>query len=204
MLYIFGDSHANNNFYNIDIENVNLYQNSITMYRIGRDGVIINFDSSYNSENNTFILLYGEVDCRCHIGKRVELGIEYENVCEEIVNNYIETIKKNIIKYKQIIICSITPPYCRYDYESINGPITHEFPFIGSDEERVKYTILVNKLLKEKCIKNNFTFLDIFEFYSGENGTLKSELSDKVCHIIDNEYIIQELKKIFFNFCLPL
>ena len=46
-----------------------LYQLSITMFRIGRDNTIINFSDNYNNPDNIFILFYGEIDCICHIGK---------------------------------------------------------------------------------------------------------------------------------------
>ncbi|MFM9437537.1 hypothetical protein ACFDR9_004627 [Janthinobacterium sp. CG_23.3] len=36
MIYVFGDSHANFNFANLAIENVNYYRNSLTMHRVGR------------------------------------------------------------------------------------------------------------------------------------------------------------------------
>jgi hypothetical protein len=71
MIHIFGDSHANNNFNNIKYNNIcNHYQNSITMHRVGRDNInFINF-INYNINNNDIVIYqFGEVDCRCHIGR---------------------------------------------------------------------------------------------------------------------------------------
>lgn len=193
MIYIFGDSHAGFNFKGLSIQHVNKYESSITMYRISRDKQIINFSNSYNNENNIFVLHYGEVDCRCHIGKQLLLGRGLDAICSELVCEYINTIKNNITKYKKIILCSITPPMKKELYEINHEPITHEFPFIGSDDERVIYTKLVNKLLKEYCEANNFMFLDTYDYYSEEDGTLKYELSDKCVHINDNNYINYKL-----------
>jgi len=196
MIYIFGDSHANFNFKKLEIPHINKYENSITMYRISRDKKIFNFDINYNDKNNIFILHYGEVDCRCHIGKQILLGRSLEEICNNLVIEYIDAIKKVILKYNKIILCSITPPIKKKLYEQKYGPVTHEFPFIGEDNERVLYTKLINKLLKEYCIKNNFYFLDVYDYYSEEDGTLNYELSDKTVHIEKNEYINYKLTEL--------
>jgi len=193
MIYIFGDSHANNNFKNFIIPHENKYHNSITMHRISRDKEIINFDKKYNDENNIFVLCYGEVDCRCHIGRQMLLGRNLQEICNKLVLEYINTIKYNITIYKKIIICSITPPMKKELYEKVHGPITHEFPFIGTDDERVMYTNSMNDLLKEYCILNKFIFLDVYDYYSDEDGTLKYELSDKCVHIDKNDHICKKL-----------
>ena len=72
MIYIYGDSHANNNFRGLTLPSINKYESSITMFRIGRDNSIINFESSNESDTN--ILCYGEVDCRCHIQQQINLN----------------------------------------------------------------------------------------------------------------------------------
>lgn len=189
MIYVFGDSHADFNMRGFNMQHINLYQVSITMYRIGRDNNIINFSSSYNSSNNIFLLFYGEVDCRCHIYRQIQLGRELNEIIEELVSAFFNTIKNNITDYKQIIISSITPPICKEKHESIHGPTTHEFPFIGTDTERVLYTTLMNNKLSEYCHKYNYTFLDTYDHYSNENGLLYFEKSDYSCHIIDNKFI---------------
>ena len=48
MIYIFGDSHAESNFNGLKTTNNIFSTHSITMHRIGRDGIIINFDENYN------------------------------------------------------------------------------------------------------------------------------------------------------------
>ncbi len=195
MIYIFGDSHANFNFRGLTEPHYNLHQPSITMHRIGRDGYIINFDQSFCSVENTFILCYGEVDCRCHVARQIATGRELNEICNELINKYIETIQASITEYRQIILCSITPPLRRREYEDIHGPITHEFPFIGTDEERVKYTLLMNKLLKEAAEKNGYRYLDLWSHYArSEDGTLNSEYSDSICHIINNTFILEQLQ----------
>jgi hypothetical protein len=183
MIYIYGDSHGMFNMKNFDLPHTNISQPSITMYRIGRDNKIINFDTSHLGENNTYIFFYGEVDCRCHIGKQISLGCRLEDIIKELVSKYFKTIGNNIRVYRKIIICSITPPSSKNKYESIHGPITHEFPFIGTDEERVLYT-------KEY----GYIFLDIYEDYSDSNGLLIFKKSDTNVHINDNKLICEKVK----------
>lgn len=39
--YIYGDSHAGSILHNLSLEYIDLYYDSITMFRIGRDNIII-------------------------------------------------------------------------------------------------------------------------------------------------------------------
>lgn len=196
-LHIFGDSHGNYNFLNIKYKNVrNNYSNSTTMYRVGRDKLkCIDFIASGIKNNDVVIYQFGEVDCRCHIGKQILLGRELDVVISELVNYYIESIKINLLNYTKIkiIICCIPPTMNQETYEDFHGPITHEFPFIGTNIERSQYTKLVNYELNKKCIENNFHFLDYYYLYTNEEGTLKEELSDSIVHILDNSLILKKL-----------
>lgn len=196
MIYIFGDSHANFNMKGFDIPNQNLFSNSITMHRIGRDNTIINFNSNYNNKDNIFIFFYGEVDCRCHIGKQIASGRELNDIVETLVSQYFNTISNNITTFNKIIIGSITPPVSQAKHESIHGPITHAFPFIGNDNERIQYTKIMNDTLRKYCIKYNYIFLDTYNYYSDDQGLLIFEKSDHNCHIMDNIFIHNEIKRI--------
>ena len=71
-IFIYGDSHAYFNFKNTPYKN--FYEVGITMYRIGRDNTIINFDPSMHTKNSIIVLNYGEIDCRNHIKKQIENG----------------------------------------------------------------------------------------------------------------------------------
>ena len=59
MIYLYGDSHAYFSFKQLSIPNQNYYQDSITMFRIGRDGVIINFKRNMMRSGDTIVLSYG-------------------------------------------------------------------------------------------------------------------------------------------------
>jgi len=131
------------------------------MYRIGRDNKIINFNNTLHNENSIICLNYGEVDCRCHIQKQINMGRQEDEIINELVVNYFETIRNNILKYKKIIIVGVIPITKKSDYENHNEPISHEFPFIGTDENRVRFTNKVNKLIEKYCKENSYIYISI-------------------------------------------
>jgi len=193
MIYIYGDSHASFSFKNLNLHYNDLHCPSITMFRIGRDNIIINFDKDIIKKGDIIILSYGEVDCRCHIQKQINLGINEDNVINELVSNYFKTIKNNTINIDaKIIIVAVIPPTKQCDYEILHGPILHEFPFVGSDEDRVRYTNKVNKLLEEFAIINNYIFFNPYSYYERVDGTLKHDLSDSIVHLGNNSFFLEK------------
>jgi hypothetical protein len=189
MLYIFGDSHALFSFKGLAIPHQNRQQHSITMHRIGRDNHIINYTPDIDLSENNIVLCYGEVDCRCHIGKQILLGRKEDDVIEELVSLYFKTISQ--ISKAQKIIIGVIPPVSQKEHEKIHGPITHEFPFVGSDEDRIRYTQKVNEKLKDYSLKNGYVYFNPYDYYT-RNGILKRELSDNNCHLGDNTYFLNE------------
>jgi hypothetical protein len=194
MIYIFGDSHARFNFKNLKQRHNNLSKDSITMFRVGRDGLkFIDFKYVGIGDGATVIYAFGEVDARCHVGRQVLLCNEANTIIDKLVDDYIESIKININNMNiKIIICCIVPPMDKGKYESFHGPQSHDFdlPFVGTNEERIGYTVYMNKKLKEKCEANKFIYLDFYKYYLNDNNTLDWTKSDHVVHIIDNEYIL--------------
>ena len=166
---------------------------NITMFRIGRDNQIIALNNQHVlSKNDITIIVYGEIDCRCHIQKQIDLGKKEDDVINELVTKYFNTIKNNLIYNNVKIIVGVIPPTKQSDYENIHGPITHEYPFIGKDEDRVRYTNKVNKLIQDMCISNNCIYFNPYSYYTRDDGTLKHELSDSTVHIKENSHILKE------------
>jgi len=195
MIHIYGDSHARFGFQNLPLPHKNNYSYSITMFRIGRDNIIINFNQNDIQNNDIIVVSYGEIDCRCQIQRQINLGGNEDDIIRNLVDRYITTIKKNTTDLGldvKIIIVGVIPPTKQTDYESLHGPITHEYPFVGTDEERVRYTNKVNGLLKKMAIDNNFIYFDDpYRYYTRPDGTLKHELSDTIVHIRDNSHFLQ-------------
>lgn len=198
MIHVYGDSHGQFSFTNLNLQHISHIQYSITMFRIGRDNIIINFNKEDIQSNDTIVISYGEVDCRCHIQRQIDVGKKEDDVIYDLVKAYMTTIKNNTMKLDvKIIIVGIIPPTKQYDYESLHGPITHEFPFVGTDQERVRYTNKVNTLLEKFSNENNYIYFNPYSYYTREDGTLKFELSDTYGHIKDNSYFLKSFNELY-------
>ena len=81
-----------------------------------------------------------------------------------------------------------------------NGAITHEYPFVGTDEERTRFTNKVNFLIKVYCDKYNFIYFNPYYHYADKNGILKSELSDGNVHLGENSFFLQEFLLLLSKF----
>ena len=202
MIYIFGDSHGYANFKNLDIENRNNSISAITLHRVGRDGLeFINFKNYNIQENDIVVYQYGEIDCRSHVGKQILLGRDLNEIIETLAEKYIQSIVNNKNQRNIHIIISCVPPARNKEsFESIHGEITHEYPFVGTNEERKLYAELLNKTLKDKCLQHGFYFLDYYDYYTDEENMLKYELSDTNVHIKDNVKILELLKQLISTF----
>lgn len=192
MIYIYGDSHANYCFKNLPITHLKYHENSITMFRIGRDNLIVKFNKEdIAADAATIVFSYGEIDCRCHIHRQKELGRDEDDIIYELVNNYINTIKNNTDGLDaNIFIVAVIPPTKQSDYELLYGQITHEYPFLGSDADRVRYTSKTNRLLELSSVKYGYHYFNPYNYYTRADGTLKYELSDNTVHIGDNKHFL--------------
>lgn len=167
------------------------------MFRIGRDNIIINFNKNTINKGDIVVLSYGEVDCRCHIQRQINLGKEENLVIKELVETYFNTIKHNIDMDVKVVIVGVIPPTKQTDYETIHGHIKHEFPFIGSDQERARYTNKVNNLLEYHSKRNNYYYFNPYAFYTRQDGTLKFELSDNIVHVGNNTVFLEEFVSLY-------
>ena len=193
-LNIYGDSHALLLFNALQLEHRNLFEFSKTMFRVGRDQQIINFRETHNDPGRIFCLVYGEVDVRAHIGKQVHHGRHHLQVCKQLVEAYMNAIKANILNYKAIIIVAVPPPVDPIEHKHIHY---EPLPFIGTNSDRVIYTTDINTLLEKACQENGYYFLNPFDFYKKEDGTLTYTLSDGCIHIGKNEHFLKEFTRLY-------
>jgi hypothetical protein len=192
MIIFYGDSHADRSFRNLTVEHLNLSSNSVTMYRIGRDKIFPRHIPEIVNDNNIFCFVYGEVDCRCHIGKQVLLGRNEDDIISELTSAYVDTIKRVITSYKKIIIVGVIPPRCQEEFEKDYGPITHEFPFVGTDSERLRYTNKVNEQLKSLCELNGFQYFSCYDYCVRSDGLLDKDHSDGNSHLGNNSIFLEK------------
>ncbi len=139
-------------------------------------------------DGDTIVFCLGEIDCRCHIHKHITETTRYQDIINDIVDNYFEAIELNVsisqIKLKNVCVYNVVPPIQKY-----NTLENSEYPYLGTDEERKQYTLYFNEKLKEKCIEKKYIFFDIYNNYIDENGYLKKDLSDGNVHIGNGVYI---------------
>lgn len=200
--FIFGDSHGIFSFRNLNryCHVNNCSENGRTLHHIGTHG--IDWRSKGVSPGMRIILQYGEIDCRCHVGRQLKIGRTLEDILDTLVKNYEKMILDNclLIPNLYIVVASIPPPTRQSDYENTNGPLAsdHPHPFVGTDEERLLYIRELNKRINNMCQCNNWRFLDYTSYYSDDDGFLKYFLSDYTVHIGEqhNQWILDTLNEL--------
>lgn len=184
-IHTIGDSHSHTGWSGI----VSHHLGPKLCYSFGRDKLAFCDIRNMNiKDEDTVVFSFGEIDCRCHIHKYITETKTYEEIINDIVYNYFESIKLNIItsgiKLKNVCVYNIVPPIQKH-----NTPECPSQPFLGTDEERKLYVLYFNKKLKEKCLENNYIFFDIYNKYIDENGFLRKDLSDGKVHVGNGVHI---------------
>lgn len=141
-------------------------------------------------KGDTVIFCLGEIDCRCHIHKYVQQGVYYINIIEEIVESYFRAISFLIdflgLSLKQVGVYNAVPPVVKGTV-----PENPDYPYLGSDQDRLLYTRFFNYKCREKCLEYGYVFFDVYEKYADDDGFLKQDLSDGNVHIRDDRYIAE-------------
>lgn len=119
-------------------------------------------------ENDIVLFSYGFNDVQKNVYKYGKDS--YEDTIDSITETYIKLIKKfsdgSYYKIKPIICCIFPIP------QNVNNEMN------GSKEDRITYTLYINKKLKELCFENNIPFFDIYDLLH-ENNILSTKVSDK-------------------------
>lgn len=154
-------------------------------YTLGREKTnLINLNDHEMTHNDAVVFCFGEIDCRCHVHKHITSDTTYTSAVKNVVDSYIDAINEIIdqskTKPKLTCVYNVVPPV---NPEMKQSCWNNNFPFIGSDDERKQYTTHFNSLLKQKCKKHDFVFIDMYSDYADSQGFLNVELSDKTVHI---------------------
>jgi hypothetical protein len=184
-IHTIGDSHSYFGWNNI----INHHLGPILCYSFGKEKLnrcdIRNFNVK---DGDTIIFCFGEIDCRCHIHKHIKNTMTYQQIINELVDNYFEAIELNVlvsqIKLKNTCVYNVVPPIQKY-----NTSENPEYPYSGTDEERKKYVLYFNEKIKEKCIEKGYIYIDVYNNYIDENGFLRKDLSDNNVHISNGIHI---------------
>lgn len=195
ILHTFGDSHAShvhggwsNEKMNLPIQIVANHLGPKLMYSFGRDKDYL-FSPKTVAEGDVVVFCFGEIDCRCHVGKYAP---NWKPVVDALVENYFEAIGRNVEQYNDLtaMVYNVVP---QIERESPKNawmiPYQRNAPHIGSDPERAEYTRYMNQRLASKCAEAGYIFIDVYNKYCDENGFLQEDLSDKNCHISNPKYV---------------
>lgn len=202
-IYSIGDSHS------IIYDKSELVENffwlgAMTMHRVGVR--LVNFSGvecdplGWGKEiksvptDGIVLACFGEIDVRNHLFNQVRLGRHEDEILCTLVNNYIEALKLNNMKYKYIGCPSIVP--VRKNYESEQTPIR------GSDVDRLRYTLKLNYLLQTELPKHGFYFMNLYPYYCTPEGYLIDDdnYRDKSVHLQHRKEMDKELQKMIDYF----
>lgn len=159
---------------------------SITMHRVGRDGI----DSIVPQEGNlsrlnpnageVVVFAFGEIDVRCHIGKqRDQNKRNLDEIIQTLVDRYIESIVKFKKAHSDVdcIVFMVVPP--------TDGAFNKDYPLYGSLKDRIHITKKMNAVLEKRCGEAGIGFLDVYDFYADLQGAMRDDLRENV-HIEPN------------------
>lgn len=190
MIHTFGDSHSDAGW--CAIKGVHTHPiGPLTCHRVGRDGLDAVNITGKVQPGDIAIFCFGEIDCRCHVGKFVTEGImDFANIT---VGNYFKTLQQNAEANPEVTIGVLTVTPASKKNGLKEAP---DFPFIGTDEERASYVVCFNVLYRLWCKKLGFICVDVHSQYSDGDGMLNSQYSTDGVHITNPVFIIGELKRL--------
>ncbi|MBC8256525.1 MAG: hypothetical protein H8E85_04370 [Candidatus Marinimicrobia bacterium] len=196
-IHTIGDSHAKIPWEIIVIPKVSIqihYLGPRLMHSVGENEKLLKLNGYNLRENDIIIFCFGEIDCRCHVWKFNKFG--YKTVINNLVDRYFSSIRNNVEKLKNMKICfyNVIPPVEREKHKHNE---THDFPFLGMNQERKSYVNYMNKKLDEKCLENGYLFFNVYNNYCNDAGFLNFELSDGNVHIGNPQYINSFIKNNF-------
>jgi hypothetical protein len=174
MIHIYGDSHCTFLFDGLAGCDVN-WLGPVTMHRVGRDRAWF-LEGRNFSVTDWVLLVFGEIDARCHIGRIAEdTGNSRDNVVSDLVGRYLASIKRR--RDHNAIVMSVPPP--------ADGPgiINSDFPVYGSWVDRIEITKLLNDELIQSAKRADIKVLVVPEEYADASGGLDIRLSDQSVHI---------------------
>ena len=197
MIHTVGDSHSMFGWKDVDQSLVKInHIGPKLMYTFSRDREKVVTRSVYSSIRAGDFLIYcfGEIDCRCHVAKHVSSDIDHIKIINQLSSDYTDAVQYMSSKYMQQgakpAVYSIVPPI-----RKLEGVSNSEFPFLGSDHERLQYHRYMNERLRSLCSERDIMFFDVTRKYEDSDGYLIPEKSDRKCHISDPQGIIETLQE---------
>ena len=207
--HTYGDSHASHHggWSNIQINGVTIVINWLgpkLMYSFGRDkNMLLNTNNINNGDYICFC--FGERDCRAHINKYEP---NWKESIDNMVSEYFNAISINVSNLNvKTCVYNVVPQLERgipenmwiSEWDAANAHNPNVLPALGTNEDRVKYSLYMNQKLKEYCDLYGYVFFDVYDKYTNDRGYLNPTYSDTNCHIKDPIFIQEKLIKILNN-----
>lgn len=197
-LLTIGDSHSSDTFRNIHLDMVHIDKRpigGITMHRVGRDMMSFTDLCAHLVDGDYVLFCFGEIDIRCHVHRQVcVLGHDIDEVTSTLVKNYFKAISTctQLPTGARPLVLLPVPPCDNQTCK--NNP---DFPFCGTNEERVLYHSKVIKCMREEAPHHNIGLFDLLDAYTGENGLIIPSLSDGNVHIGDTRHVVPVILSLF-------
>jgi hypothetical protein len=137
---------------------------------------------------DTACFCFGEIDCRCHIYKHVTATYSYQQMIDEIVNDYFIALMENekLVPGVKMAVYNVIPPVRVPCLQQDN-----DYPFLGTNEERIAYSRHFNTAIAWNCKELGWMFVDVYDKYADQDGCLNPLYSDGHVHI-NNPIFIEE------------
>lgn len=155
---------------------------------------------------DSVVFCFGEIDCRCHVWKHSTDGVSHLETIDAIVSSYFSAIRATLSLLPpgvSALVLSVTPPVRESEIE--NNP---NFPFLGTDSERLSYVRYFNECLNSYVWKQKhgqqsveecevcIGMVDVYDQYSDDSGFLNPFFSDGNVHIRDGIFLDEICREI--------
>jgi len=140
---------------------------------------------------SNILMCFGEIDCRVHLLKQsLDQKRKIEYVVDECVERYFNVIK-NVKNNFNVMIWAVVPS------TPSEKVIDARFPHFGTNIERNYVTKIFNKKLENLCMKNNITYITLFNKLINIDGTTNKKYFGDNVHLSQNAMpiAIQEIQK---------
>lgn len=145
-------------------------------------------------KHSWWIFSVGEIDIRCLFHKQIyTYNRQEDDVIETLVDDYISNIQS--LNHPQTILCTIIAPAKTEGFEAQQQhTINSQYPFIGSDTDRNRWTLKTNTYLKAMCHNKNIHYIDIYTLFKNSDGFLDHQYIDAdMIHVAKNDKIVDIL-----------
>lgn len=191
MIYIYGDSHARFSFADPPAHWPKIVNNHVccsTMNAVVRDKRVLQFEPDSHKPDSILVFAFGEIDCRRHVKIQMNKGRDEDEIIHTLATGYISVLQTLVQQtpHRMAIVVAVVPP--------MDTSQSTDF-FVGTNEERLRFTTKLNALLSNLC--DQLIFFDPYDSpYRRADGLLAQELSDGIVHVQNSHWVFERLERV--------